>query len=176
MACLTAMMSLGFYSLSVLFSWNISYLIMSSLLCRTQMPKYRFMVTPCTLGLWKDMIPDLSSRMFRRCWRKLWHPGRPYTGSVPSNLDSEFRNSEMSTQSERPLHTPVMVKEVLQFLDIKPGQVSQFFIRSQRSLKLSVYVDYTCVSNSLWGHICVICILDVYTQSVIVEPEAIIKV
>ncbi|XP_048040360.1 probable methyltransferase-like protein 15 [Megalobrama amblycephala] len=87
------------------------------------MPIYRCMETPCTLGLWKDVIPDLSSRMFRRCWRKLWHPGRPYTGSVPSNPDSEFRNSEISTQSERPLHTPVMVKEVLQFLDIKPGQV-----------------------------------------------------
>lgn len=176
MACLTATMSLGFYSLSELFSWNISYLFMSSILCRTQMPIYRFMETPCTLGLWKDVIPDLSSRMFRRCWRKLWHPGRPYTGSVPSNPDSEFRNSEMSTQSERPLHTPVMVKEVLQFLDIKPGQVSQFFIRSQHSLKWSIYVGYTCVSSSLWGHICVICILDLYTQSVIVETEAIIKV
>lgn len=88
------------------------------------------MVTPCkwTLGLFKDVIPDHGSRMFRRCRRKLWHPLRPYTGSVPSNPDSELKNSEMSTQSERPLHTPVMVKEVLQFLDIKPGQVSQFFI------------------------------------------------
>ncbi|XP_016319000.1 probable methyltransferase-like protein 15 isoform X2 [Sinocyclocheilus anshuiensis] len=89
-----------------------------------QMPRYcsRFMVAPCkrTLG---DVVPDHSYRVFRRCWRKLWHPGRPYTGSVTSSPDSEFSNSEMSTQSEKPFHTPVMVKEVLQFLDIKPGQV-----------------------------------------------------
>ncbi|XP_016408319.1 12S rRNA N(4)-cytidine methyltransferase METTL15 isoform X2 [Sinocyclocheilus rhinocerous] len=89
-----------------------------------QMPLYcsRFMVAPCkrTLG---DVVPDHSYRVFRRYWRKLWHPGRPYTGSVTSSPDSEFSNSEMSTQSEKPFHTPVMVKEVLQFLDIKPGQV-----------------------------------------------------
>ncbi|XP_067297301.1 probable methyltransferase-like protein 15 [Pseudorasbora parva] len=87
------------------------------------MPIYCFMVTRCKwrLGLWKDLIPDHSSRMIRRCWRKLWHPGRPYTGSVPSS--PELKNPKMSTQTERPLHTPVMVKEVLQFLDIKPGQV-----------------------------------------------------
>ncbi len=99
----------------------IKYLIhfIFPILCRFQMPLYcsRFMVAPCkrTFG----DIPDHRYRMFRRCWRKLWHPERPYTGSV-----TEFRNSEMSTQSEKPFHTPVMVKEVLQFLDIKPGQVS----------------------------------------------------
>ncbi|XP_073693192.1 12S rRNA N4-methylcytidine (m4C) methyltransferase [Garra rufa] len=88
------------------------------------MPLYcnRFMFAPCkrTLG---DVIPDYSTRMFRRCWRKLWLPGRLYTSSVPSNPDSDLKNLEMSTQSEKPFHTPVMVKEVLQFLDIKPGQV-----------------------------------------------------
>ncbi|XP_016427162.1 probable methyltransferase-like protein 15 [Sinocyclocheilus rhinocerous] len=88
------------------------------------MPLYcsRFMVAPCkrTLG---DVVPDNNSKMFRRCWRKLRHPVRHYTGSVTSSPDSEFRNSEMSSQSEKPFHTPVMVKEVLQFLDIKPGQV-----------------------------------------------------
>jgi len=87
------------------------------------------MVTPCkwTLGQCKDVILDHGSRMFRRFKRKLWHPLRPYTGSAPQCPDSELKNSEMSTQSERPLHTPVMVKEVLQFLKIKPGQVSLFF-------------------------------------------------
>ncbi|XP_043101686.1 probable methyltransferase-like protein 15 [Puntigrus tetrazona] len=88
------------------------------------MPLYcsRFMIAPCkrTLG---DVVPGHSYRIFRQCWRKFWHPGRPYTGSVTSSPDSEFRNSEMSTKSERPFHTPVMLKEVLQFLDIKPGQV-----------------------------------------------------
>ncbi|KAG1954051.1 probable methyltransferase-like protein 15 [Pimephales promelas] len=86
---------------------------------------YPFMVTPCkwTLGQCKDVILDHGSRMFRRFKRKLWHPLRPYTGSAPQCPDSQLKNSEMSTQSERPLHTPVMVKEVLQFLEIKPGQV-----------------------------------------------------
>ncbi|XP_052416728.1 probable methyltransferase-like protein 15 isoform X2 [Carassius gibelio] len=87
------------------------------------MPLYcsRFMVAPCTRTL--GVVPDHSSRVFRRCWRKLWHPVRLYTGSVTSSPDSEFRNSEMLTQSGKPFHTPVMVKEVLKFLDIKPGQV-----------------------------------------------------
>uniref|UniRef100_A0A8C1RCL2 Methyltransferase like 15 n=1 Tax=Cyprinus carpio TaxID=7962 RepID=A0A8C1RCL2_CYPCA len=90
---------------------------------RTQMPPYcRFMVAPYkrTLG---DVVPDHNSKMFSRCWRKLRHAVRHYTGSVISSPDSEFSNSEMSTQSEKPFHTPVMVKEVLQFLGIKPGQV-----------------------------------------------------
>uniref|UniRef100_A0A8C1ZWC8 Methyltransferase like 15 n=1 Tax=Cyprinus carpio TaxID=7962 RepID=A0A8C1ZWC8_CYPCA len=89
---------------------------------RTQMPPCRFMVAPYkrTLG---DVVPDHNSKMFSRCWRKLRHAVRHYTGSVISSPDSEFSNSEMSTQSEKPFHTPVMVKEVLQFLGIKPGQV-----------------------------------------------------
>uniref|UniRef100_A0A671QB88 Methyltransferase like 15 n=1 Tax=Sinocyclocheilus anshuiensis TaxID=1608454 RepID=A0A671QB88_9TELE len=77
------------------------------------MPLYcsHFMVAPCkrTLG---DVVPDNNSKMFRRCWRKLRHPVRHYTGSVTSSPDSD----------EKPFHTPVMVKEVLQFLDIKPGR------------------------------------------------------
>ncbi|KAL1271373.1 hypothetical protein QQF64_030389, partial [Cirrhinus molitorella] len=88
------------------------------------MPLYcsRFMFAPCkqTLG---DVISDYNTRMFRRCWRKLWLPERLYTSSVPTSPDSDLKNLEMSAQSEKPFHTPVMVKEVLQFLDIKPGQV-----------------------------------------------------
>ncbi|XP_059386293.1 probable methyltransferase-like protein 15 isoform X3 [Carassius carassius] len=89
-----------------------------------QMPLYcsYFMVAPCTRTL-GDVLRNNSSRVFRRCWRKLWHPVKLYTGSVTLSPDSEFRNSEMSTQSGKPFHTPVMVKEVLKFLDIKPGQV-----------------------------------------------------
>lgn len=61
--------------------------------------------------------------MFRKGWRKVWKSWRPYTSSVPPSPDSELRNVEISTQSEKGLHIPVMLKEVLQCLDIQPGQV-----------------------------------------------------
>ncbi|XP_051579960.1 12S rRNA N4-methylcytidine methyltransferase-like isoform X2 [Myxocyprinus asiaticus] len=85
----------------------------------------RFMVASCkpTLWVWRDVDPDQSSRMLSQCWRKLWPSERTYTGSIPSSPDSDLRNVEMSTQSEKDFHTPVMVKEVLQCLDIQPGQV-----------------------------------------------------
>lgn len=147
-------MVLGFYSLSVLILMKFLTHFMFSILCRPQMPLYcsRFMFAPCkrTLG---DVVTDHSSRMYRRCWRKLWHPGRPYTSSVPSSPDSDLKSLEMSTQSEKPFHTPVMVKEVLQFLDIKPGQVSQSLIRNQLSWSSNVYTYY---------YICLICFLDLY--------------
>ncbi|KAA0723335.1 hypothetical protein E1301_Tti005454 [Triplophysa tibetana] len=61
--------------------------------------------------------------MFRKVWGKLWQSWRPYTGSVTQSPDSVLG---IPTQSEKGLHTPVMLKEVLHCLDTQPGQDSRF--------------------------------------------------
>nr|XP_055059769.1 probable methyltransferase-like protein 15 isoform X2 [Misgurnus anguillicaudatus]XP_055059778.1 probable methyltransferase-like protein 15 isoform X2 [Misgurnus anguillicaudatus]XP_055059784.1 probable methyltransferase-like protein 15 isoform X2 [Misgurnus anguillicaudatus] len=76
-----------------------------------------------TLRSWKGVDRDHSYRMLRQGWRRLWYSWRPYTGSVPPSLVADLKNVEIPTQNEKSLHTPVMVKEVLQCLDIQPGQV-----------------------------------------------------
>ncbi|XP_056614293.1 probable methyltransferase-like protein 15 [Triplophysa dalaica] len=58
--------------------------------------------------------------MFRKVLVKLWQSWRPYTGSVLQSPNSVLR---IPTQSEKGLHTPVMLKEVLHCLDTQPGQV-----------------------------------------------------
>lgn len=59
-------------------------------------------------------------------WRA-WRPWKLQLSSVacPSGPGPTDRSEELSSVStEKPLHTPVMLKEVLHFLDIQPGQVS----------------------------------------------------
>ncbi|XP_029000485.1 probable methyltransferase-like protein 15 [Betta splendens] len=58
-----------------------------------------------------------------RAWRpwKLQHSSGVCASSGPGPQD---RSEDLSSVSpEKPLHTPVMLKEVLHFLDIQPGQV-----------------------------------------------------
>lgn len=58
-----------------------------------------------------------------RTWRswKLLHSSVVGASSGPGSLGRPKELSSVST--EKPLHTPVMLKEVLHFLDIQPGQV-----------------------------------------------------
>ncbi|XP_072527284.1 12S rRNA N4-methylcytidine (m4C) methyltransferase [Salminus brasiliensis] len=58
------------------------------------------------------------------CWRKQLHPKRPCSGSAPDSPGWHSGNLEQSsTQTQQVPHTPVLLKEVLQYLDIQPGQI-----------------------------------------------------
>ncbi|XP_037390308.1 probable methyltransferase-like protein 15 isoform X2 [Pygocentrus nattereri] len=58
------------------------------------------------------------------CWRKLQQPQHVCSISTSSRFDCHSGKTEQSiTQTKREAHTPVLLKEVLQYLDIKPGQV-----------------------------------------------------
>ncbi|XP_066510668.1 12S rRNA N4-methylcytidine methyltransferase-like [Hoplias malabaricus] len=58
------------------------------------------------------------------CWRKLQQPQRFCSSSASSRLGCHSGDTEhYSTQIKREPHTPVLLKEVLQYLDIQPGQI-----------------------------------------------------
>ncbi|XP_031180022.1 probable methyltransferase-like protein 15 isoform X1 [Sander lucioperca] len=56
-----------------------------------------------------------------RSWKLSLHSSTVYASPGPGPLDRSEELSSVST--EKPPHTPVMLKEVLHYLDIKPGQV-----------------------------------------------------
>ncbi|XP_012674853.1 probable methyltransferase-like protein 15 [Clupea harengus] len=60
-----------------------------------------------------------------RCWRKLCLLARLCSGSAPLGPTAPKRTAVTSsaTSGQQTLHTPVMVKEVLESLDVQPGQV-----------------------------------------------------
>ncbi|KAM8762810.1 12S rRNA N(4)-cytidine methyltransferase METTL15 isoform 3-T5 [Acanthopagrus schlegelii] len=56
-----------------------------------------------------------------RSWKLGQHPCTVHSSSGPGPLDKSEEQSSVST--EKPPHTPVMLKEVLHYLDVQPGQV-----------------------------------------------------
>lgn len=60
-----------------------------------------------------------------RSWKLSWHSSTVCASSGPGPLDRSEKLSAVST--EKPPHTPVMLKEVLHYLDIQPGQVCLHF-------------------------------------------------
>ncbi|XP_062845671.1 probable methyltransferase-like protein 15 [Trichomycterus rosablanca] len=56
-------------------------------------------------------------------WRKPQHPQQFCSAFHPSKLDCRSGNMKhFSSQAESEPHTPVLLKEVLQYLDVQPGQ------------------------------------------------------
>ncbi|MCI4393062.1 hypothetical protein PGIGA_G00153120 [Pangasianodon gigas] len=61
---------------------------------------------------------------YSRCWRKPNQPQRFCSSSSPFTPDCHTRSTKHSSlQADQEPHTPVLLKEVLQYMDIKPGQV-----------------------------------------------------
>ncbi|XP_030270165.1 12S rRNA N(4)-cytidine methyltransferase METTL15 isoform X1 [Sparus aurata] len=56
-----------------------------------------------------------------RSWNLSQHSSTVHASSGPGPVDKSEEQSSVST--EKPPHTPVMLKEVLHYLDIQPGQV-----------------------------------------------------
>ena len=75
-----------------------------------------------------------------RCWRKLCLLARLCSGSAPLGPTAPKRTAVTSsaTSGQQTLHTPVMVKEVLESLDVQPGQVSALTL----SLSLHLFRDF----------------------------------
>uniref|UniRef100_A0A8B9KL46 12S rRNA N(4)-cytidine methyltransferase METTL15 n=1 Tax=Astyanax mexicanus TaxID=7994 RepID=A0A8B9KL46_ASTMX len=81
------------------------------------------LVQLCQAGrlVWREVSSNFSPR---RCWRKLQQPQRLCSGSASSGPVWHRGNSEQSsTHTQRVPHTPVLLNEVLQYLNIQPGQV-----------------------------------------------------
>lgn len=61
------------------------------------------------------------------CWRKPNQPQHFCSSSSPFTPDCQSRSTKHSTlQTDQEPHTPVLLKEVMQYMDIKPGQVRNF--------------------------------------------------
>lgn len=87
-----------------------------------------------------------------RAWRlwKLLHSSVVCASSGAGPMDRSEELSSVST--EKPLHTPVMLKEVLHYLDIQPGQVRlhlfylcKFFMLLRKLI--SVFMSYECIQT-----------------------------
>lgn len=76
------------------------------------------MFVRCNPMLWKT---SLAWQRLRRSWILSLHSSTARAFSGPNCQDPCKESSSFST--EKLPHTPVMVKEVLEFLDLKPGQV-----------------------------------------------------
>ncbi|XP_008308224.1 12S rRNA N(4)-cytidine methyltransferase METTL15 isoform X2 [Cynoglossus semilaevis] len=76
------------------------------------------MFVRCNPMLWKT---SLAWQRLRRSWILSLHSSTARAFSGPCCQDPCKESSSFST--EKLPHTPVMVKEVLEFLDLKPGQV-----------------------------------------------------
>lgn len=59
-----------------------------------------------------------------RSWNLSQHSSTVHASSGPGPVDKSEEQSSVST--EKPPHTPVMLKEVLHYLDIQPGQVGLY--------------------------------------------------
>lgn len=105
------MINLNFGSLSI-FSFQMSHFWHGLLL--PQLLAYR--------GKWR-----VHKCAYHCCWRK---PNKPQLFSSSSSLftpDCHSRSTKHSSlQADQKPHTPVLLKEVLQYMDIKPGQVRNF--------------------------------------------------
>lgn len=61
------------------------------------------------------------------CWKKPKQPQYFCSSSSPFTPDCQSRSTNhLTVQTDQEPHTPVLLKEVLQYMDIKPGQVRNF--------------------------------------------------
>ncbi|KAI4904442.1 hypothetical protein NFI96_009888 [Prochilodus magdalenae] len=69
---------------------------------------------------WRKVSPKFTPSC---CQRMLRQPQHVCSSSTPARFDCHSGNTEQSgTQPRREPHTPVLLREVLQYMDIKPGQ------------------------------------------------------
>lgn len=96
-------------------------------------------------------------RVLRSCLHSSSICALPGTGPGPGCLYSPEELSSVST--EKPHHTPVLLKEVLHNLDVQPGQVCLhvFYLckpfnvfRKLHSFRVNVGTEYECRGS--WAH------------------------
>lgn len=98
----------------------------------------------------------VHKRACSRCWRKPNQP-RHFCSSSSSTPELRSRSTKnSSSQPDQEPHTPVLLKEVLQHMDVKPGQVGisafSFYTFMQYQNVLSHLKNWLDMYMPLWSN------------------------